>query len=107
MTIEVQDEALVPDVNVEDPPVDARLIGGRGGDISILPLSERAEQPDVVEQGPVDEPADGERLSLSQPDHLPGRLLRGSGARPSQDGDHDYGEPRERCHSLSHDSPLV
>ncbi len=72
--VEGEVETGVPDVAVEDPPVDAGLTreryAGRCGNLGVLPLSERAEEPDVVEQGPVDEPADGERLSLSQLDHL-------------------------------------
>src|SRR2546425_11963410 len=105
--VEREVQARVPEVAVGVNLVGCRLVRWSIRDRRVLSLSERDEPATVSVQGRVDEPADGERLPLSQPDDLPGGLLGGSGTCPSQDGDHDCGEPRERCHSLSHDSPLV
>src|SRR5439155_20832664 len=40
-SIEREVDAGVPDVTVEDPLVDAGLVGRRGGDLGVLPLPER------------------------------------------------------------------
>src|SRR5205809_943539 len=68
--VEGEVDAGVSDVAVEDPLVDAGLIGRRGGDLGILALPEGAEQPTVVEHRRADEAADSERLSLTELDHL-------------------------------------
>src|SRR5439155_26571580 len=75
----------------------------RRRNLGVLPLSERAEQPDAVEQGPVYKAADRERLAFPQLDHLLGR----GGPCTSQHQDRGDSEPTQRCHSRSHDTPSV
>src|SRR5213076_693616 len=77
-SVESEVDAGVPDVDIEDPLIDAGLedLGltsdrnTRGCNLGILPLHEGAEQPAGVEESHVDEPADRERLSFPQLDHL-------------------------------------
>src|SRR6266702_3653304 len=100
-SVEGEVDACVPHVTVEDPLIDPRLIGRRGRNLGVLPLPERTEQPASVEQGPVDEAADGERLSLPPLHHLLGRDAR----RTHESHNRSDCEPRERRFSRSHEIP--
>src|SRR6266566_1526864 len=96
---EVEPDARVPDVAVQEPLVGRGL--GNGCPLGVLALAEPVEQPAVVEHCGVDEAADGQGVSRPQLD----RLLRAHGRRPPKEcrqGDRDYSEPRN---TPSHEDP--
>jgi len=71
--VEGEVDARVADVAVKDRLVGRRLAGGARGRcrvLGVLPLPEVAEQPVVVKHRGAYEAADGERLSLTELDHL-------------------------------------